>query len=80
MATYNSTESSWSKNPKSITIGDHETLTLRFKYYSPGKDISISLNTGNVVGHGTSWKTETIENENWVSVTVVGGQKGKGTA
>ena len=80
MATYNSTESSWSKNPESITIGDHETLTFSFKYYSPGKNISISLNTGNVVGHGTRWKLETIENENWVSVTVVGGQKGKGTA
>ena len=80
MATYNSTESSWSKNPESITIGDHETSTFKFKYYSPGKNISISINTGNVVGHGTSWKLETIENENWVSVTVVGGQKGKGTA
>lgn len=77
MATYNSTESSWSENPESITIGDHETSTFKFKYYSPGKNISISLNTGNVVGHGTSWK---IENENWVSVTVVGGQNGKGTA
>lgn len=80
MTTYNSTESAWSKNPESITIGDHETSTFKFKYYSPGKNISISLNTGNVVGHGTSWKLETKENEKWVSVTVVGGQNGKGTA
>ena len=71
---------SYSLNPESITIGDHETSTFKFKYYSPGKNISISINTGNVVGHGTSWKLQTIENENWVSVTVVGGQNGKGTA
>ena len=70
----------WSLNPESITIGDHETLTFSFKYYSPGKNISISLFLGNVVSRTTSWKLQTIENENWVSVTVVGGQKGKGTA
>ena len=83
MATYNSTESSWSLNPESITIGDHETSTFKFKYYSPGKNIFISLILGdvvNVVSRNTKWETKTIENENWVSVTVVGGQNGKGTA
>ena len=67
----------WSLNPESITIGDHETSTFKFKYYSPGKNISISLLLGNVVNRSTSWK---IENENWVSVTVVGGKNGSGTA
>lgn len=71
---------SWSLNPESITIGDHETSTFKFKYYSPGKNISISLLLGDVVSRDTSWKLETKENEKWVSVTVVGGQKGKGTA
>lgn len=70
----------WSKNPESITIGDHETSTFKFKYYSPGKNIFISLLLGDVVSRDTSWELETKENENWVSVTVVGGKNGGGTA
>ena len=70
----------WAENPESITIGDHDTSTFKFKYYSPGKNISISLNTGNVIAHGTKWWTQTIENEKWEFVTIVGGKKGSGTA
>lgn len=66
----------WSKNPKSITIGEADTSTFEFEYQSPGGDISKTLlNPDNVINNNS---TKFKINKHWVSVTVVGNKKGSG--
>ena len=66
----------WSKNPKSITMGEADTTTFEFEYQSPGGDISKTLlNPDNVINNSS---TSFEINEHWVSVTVVGNKKGSG--
>ena len=80
MATYDPTVLAWSENPESITIGEAETVSFKFKYYSLYQNkISISISPETTEKIKTpSLTREIVGKDYWATVTVAGNIKGSG--
>ena len=80
MATHDPTELAWSENPESITIGEAETVSFKFKYYSLYQNkISISISPETTEKIKTpSLTREIVGKDYWATVTVAGNIKGSG--
>lgn len=76
------TPTTWSNNPENISIGEGDTLTVRFTYNSPGNDMHIStIKNGKIEDISyTTVKLDVYPLVYQASVTVVGAKKGGGEA